>query len=151
MWGWGLRRRAAVVSVLVLCVWVFGTLSVDAEVRIRNDHGGLISGHMREFMLIRASGQPVVIDGACYSACTLVLGMIPHERLCVTPRARLGFHAAWAYAPDGSRVASHSGTASLWSNYPTPVRRWISRNGDLSRKMIVLSGRQLASMYRTCR
>jgi hypothetical protein len=80
-----------------------------------------------------------------------VLGIIPHERLCVTPRARLGFHAAWAYAPDGSRVASHEGTASLWSNYPQPVRHWISQNGGLSSKTIVLSGRKLASMYRTCR
>jgi hypothetical protein len=150
MRGRRLRRLAAAVTVL-LCSGFIGIEIANAEVRIRNDPGGLIAGHMQEFTTIRDSGQPVVIDGPCYSACTLVLGMIPHERLCVTPRARLGFHAAWAYAPDGSRVASQEGTASLWSIYPMPVRRWISRNGGLSPKTIVLSGRELASMYRACR
>lgn len=150
MRGRAFRRYAAAVASGVLFSWIAGAESAVAEIRIRNDLGGLISGHMREFALIRDSGRPVVIDGPCYSACTLVLGMIPQERLCVTPRARLGFHAAWAYGPDGRRVASREGTASLWSNYPPPVRRWITRNGGLSSKTIILSGRQLTSMYRLC-
>ena len=36
---------------------------------------------------LRKSGQRVVIDGTCASACTLVLGVIPHDRICVTSRA----------------------------------------------------------------
>ena len=32
-----------------------------------------------------------MIDGRCLSACTLVRGVIPRERICVTRRARLGF------------------------------------------------------------
>ena len=92
-----------------------------------------------------------VIDGRCYSACTLVLGMIPRERLCVTSRARLGFHAAWAYAPDGSRVASPVGNSQLWDLYPPEIRGWIVRRGGLTPKLMVLSGRELTAMYRACR
>lgn len=145
---WG--RVAAVCAALTFSLFVAGVQPASGEIRIRNDPGGLISNHMHGFAQIRDSGQRVVIDGSCYSACTLVLGMIPHERLCVTPRARLGFHAAWAYAPDGSVVASHSGTESLMRVYPDSIRRWLSSKGGLQKKMVFLSGRELASMYRRC-
>lgn len=150
MHGRGMRRFA-VLCVALTSFWLAMDEAARAEIRIRNDHGGLISDHMRDLARMRDSGEPVVIDGACYSACTLVLGMIPHERLCVTRRARLGFHAAWAYAPDGRVVPSHSGTQSLMEVYPPTIRRWISRQGGLSSKMIFLSGRDLTSMYRACR
>jgi hypothetical protein len=129
----------------------FGGDRASAELRIRSDPGGLIAGHMHTFAEVRDTGQAVVIDGPCYSACTLVLGMVSHEKICVTRRARLGFHAAWAYAPDGSQVMSESGTAHLWRVYPQHVRNWINRKGGLQRKMIFLSGGELASMYRSCR
>jgi hypothetical protein len=145
------RRHAAFAfaSALFISLFLFGT--AQAEVRIRHDPGGLIDGHMQAFAQVRDSGESVVIDGPCYSACTLVLGIVPRNRICVTSRARLGFHAAWAYAPDGSKVDSPSGTASLWRVYPGHVRSWISRKGGLTRKMLVLSGRDLTSMYRVCR
>jgi hypothetical protein len=106
---------------------------------------------MRAFAEVRDTGQAVVIDGPCYSACTLVLGIVPQDKICVTPRARLGFHAAWAYAADGSQVMSESGTAHLWSVYPQHVRIWLQRKGGLQRKMIFLTGGELTSMYRSCR
>jgi hypothetical protein len=150
MRGRELRRVAAACAALMLGLLFSGVQQASAEVRIRNDPGGLISNHMNGFAQIRDSGQRVVIDGTCFSACTLVLGMIPHERLCVTRRARLGFHAAWAYAPDGRVVPSQSGTASLMQIYPPQVRSWIARRGGLTSKMIFLSGRELTSMYRAC-
>ena len=39
------------------------------------------------------SGEKVIIDGPCLSACTLVLSTVPSNRICVTKRAVLGFHA----------------------------------------------------------
>ena len=152
MRGLGRRSLAFIVCGLAFTlIGMFGANRASAELRIRSDPGGLISGHMQAFAQVRDTGQSVVIDGPCYSACTLVLGMVPHERICVTRRARLGFHAAWAYAPDGSQITSQSGTASLWNVYPPTVRSWITRKGGLSRKMIVLRGGELASMYRSCR
>jgi hypothetical protein len=146
--------RRILFFVLLLAVSMFASAAASpalADIVIRNDPGGLISHHVAEFSRIRDAGDRVVIDGQCYSACTLVLGMIPRERLCVTQRARLGFHAAWAYAPDGSTVASPMGNQQLWGAYPPEIRSWISSRGGLTKKLSVLRGRELTSMYRACR
>ena len=65
-----------------------------AEVRILASPGGEVGPFLDLFARVRASGERVVIDGPCLSACTLVLSAVPNERICVTRRAVLGFHAA---------------------------------------------------------
>jgi hypothetical protein len=99
---------------------------------------------------LRSSGEQVVIDGRCLSACTMVLGIIPRGHICVTARAQLGFHAAWRPDETGRQVTSRDGTQLLMDNYPQQVREWIARRGGLSPRMMYLSGRELASMYPTC-
>jgi hypothetical protein len=42
------------------------------------------------------------------------------------------------------------GTQALWNIYPAHVRRWISRHGGLSRKMIYLQGRDLDGIVASC-
>ena len=66
-----------------------------ADYRIRNDYGGFIHKYKLKYAAIRDRGERVIIDGACNSACTLVLGIVPLNRICVTPRASLGFHTAY--------------------------------------------------------
>jgi hypothetical protein len=100
---------------------------------------------------LRHSGERVVIDGPCLSACTMILGVIPRDRICVTRRARLGFHAAWNPGDNGSPIVSAGGTQLLMEIYPQQVRQWINRQGGLKQRMVYLSGRELTSMYRTCR
>ncbi len=76
---------------------IFGVLTpslVFAEVRISGDPGGEVAAYLHKYEEIRDSGQRVVIDGPCLSACTLLTGIIPRNRVCVTSRAVLGFHAA---------------------------------------------------------
>src|SRR6202035_3334864 len=73
-----------------------------ADVRIVNDPGGEVSSYVQKFEEMRAAGDRVVIDGPCLSACTLLTGIIPRVRVCVTSRAALGFHAA-SYYNDASR------------------------------------------------
>lgn len=123
---------------------------VSAEVRIRNNPGGLIADHEFAFSQMRSSGETVVIDGRCYSACTLVLGIVPPDRVCVTPRAILGFHAAWVPGTDGRPIPSNAGTRRMWQLYPSQIRRWLASKGGLSRKTIVLRGRELTSLVRSC-
>ena len=65
-----------------------------AEVRILASPGGQVGPFLDLFDQVRASGERVVIDGPCLSACTLVLSVVPNDRICVTRRAVLGFHAA---------------------------------------------------------
>lgn len=122
----------------------------SATVRIGGDRGGQIGPYLYQYAQINESGERVMIDGACLSACTLVLGTVPRERICVTPRANFGFHAAWNFAPGGRTVYSREGTRLLWDVYPPQVRRWITRNGGLTPRMIYLRGRELSSMYSTC-
>ena len=101
-------------------------------------------------MALRGSGERVIIDGPCLSACTMVLGVIPRERICVTPRARLGFHAAWHPGDNGRPVESREATQLLMEIYPENVRSWIARRGGLSPRMKFLTGRELTAMYQTC-
>ena len=124
--------------------------SAQAAVVIKSDPGGQIGPYLENLAVLRGSGQKVVIDGPCLSACTMVLGVIPRERICVTSRARLGFHAAWHPGEDGHPIPSREATALLMSIYPEHVRSWIARRGGLSPRMKYLAGRELASMYHTC-
>jgi hypothetical protein len=124
--------------------------SAHAVVRIKSDPGGQIGPYLENLVALRGSGERVVIDGPCLSACTMVLGVIPAERICVTPRARLGFHAAWHPGEDGHPIPSREATKLLMDIYPEHVRSWIARRGGLSPRMMYLSGRELAAMYHSC-
>jgi hypothetical protein len=137
---------------LLLCAALLtaGVTSASAEMRIAEDRGGQIGHYLQNFAILRSSGERVVIDGNCLSACTLVLGVIPHSRICATERARFGFHAAWMPDRDGRPVTSTMGTRALWNIYPAAVRHWINRHGGLSRKMIYLQGRDLNGIVQSC-
>ena len=77
--------------------------------------GGQIGPYLDRLSVLRNSGERVIIDGPCLSACTMVLGVIPRDRICVTRRARLGFHAAWNPGTDGRPVPNRDGTQLLMS------------------------------------
>jgi hypothetical protein len=121
-----------------------------AVVRIADDEGGNIGDYWSRFTAIRNAGDIVVIDGACASACTMVLGIVPHDRICVTNRAVLGFHAAYR-GFFGFRVINEPATRTLMNLYPDPVRQWIDHHGGLRSAMIYLSGPPLFALYRKCR
>jgi hypothetical protein len=141
--------RISAVVLGAFLVAAAGSPSLSA-VRISSDPGGQIGPYMAKLDALRNSGQSVVIDGPCLSACTMVLGVIPRDRLCVTPRARLGFHAAWRLNEAGRQVTSPDGTELLMSAYPQAVRDWIARRGGLSPHLMYLTGNELASMYPVC-
>jgi hypothetical protein len=122
----------------------------DAAVRIAHDAGGRIETYVGKYQGVRSSGERVIIDGSCVSACTIVLGTVPHDRICVTSRARLGFHAAWDPDSRGRKITNLQATQTLYLMYPVEVRRWIDQRGGLTPRMIFLSGRELASMFRPC-
>jgi len=90
------------------------------------------------------------IDGLCASACTIVLGAIPHDRICVTSSATLGFHAAWDFGSNGRAVTNPEATQMLYAMYPSQVKRWISQRGGLTPHMLFLKGKQLQTMYKPC-
>jgi hypothetical protein len=79
-----------------------------------------------------------------------VLGAVPHDKICVTSRASLGFHAAWDPGAGGRPVTNVEATHMLYEMYPDTIRRWIARRGGLTPHMIFLRGQQLMSLYKPC-
>jgi hypothetical protein len=142
-----MRGGAVWVAAMMLAMAVS---PASATKRISDDPGGQLGPYLQKLAALRSSGEQVVIDGKCLSACTMVLGVIPRDHICVTSKAQLGFHAAWRPDEAGRQVTSREGTELLMDNYPQQVRDWISRRGGLTPHMIFLSGRELASMYPTC-
>jgi hypothetical protein len=141
-------RRAALL--LVAAVAALSASSARATIVISSDRGGLISDYAARFISARDSGEQVVIDGACLSACTLVVGMVPRDKVCATPKAVLGFHSAWRPMGAGKRVNSSVASQAMLDVYPAELRKWIAQRGGLNSKMIFLYGRELAEIVPPC-
>jgi hypothetical protein len=135
--------------ILALISLSSGLISPAAAITIGDDGGGQIGTYLAKYRAIRASGERVEIDGTCASACTTLLGLIPHDRICVTPRARLVFHAAWD--AEGDKAVTADGNRILLSNYPESVRQWIKKHGGLRSELITLEGRDLSAIFSACR
>lgn len=148
-----MRNSATLIIAAFLAVasLAMSASGASATMRISDDIGGRIGAYVDQYSQVKNSGERVVIDGACLSACTLVLGIVPRNKICVTRRATLGFHAAWMPGPNGKPVRSEVGTQALLDIYPQHVKQWISSRGGLSAKMMFLRGRELMSMYPECR
>jgi hypothetical protein len=127
------------------------SLPAQAEVRILASPGGQVGPFLDMFEEVRASGERVVIDGPCLSACTLVLSMVPSNRICVTHRAILGFHGARSIDRRGRTYAEPEASELVLETYPAAVRNWIRRRGGLTSRLLLLRGRELTAFYPSCR
>jgi hypothetical protein len=136
---------------IALAALVLVAAPARAEIRIMASPGGQVGPFLDLFEQVRRSGERVVIDGPCLSACTLVLSIVPNDRICVTRRAILGFHAARSVDRRGRFYAEPEASEAVLEAYPAPVRDWISRRGGLTSHLLLLRGRELAAMYRPCR
>jgi hypothetical protein len=143
--------RIILTVLLAVALWACATIFARADVRILESPGGQVGPFLDLFDKVRASGERVIIDGPCMSACTLVLSVVPHERICVTRRAVLGFHAARSIDRRGRMYAEPEASQLVLEAYPGPVRSWIIRHGGLTSRLLLLRGRELAAMYRPCR
>jgi hypothetical protein len=77
--------------------------------------------------------------------------LVPNDRICVTRRAVLGFHAARSIDARGRLRSEPQATDLVLSVYPRPVRDWIVQHGGLTSRVILLRGRELAALYPSCR
>ena len=137
-------------GLLAAVLLLAGVGASQAVVRIADDRGGRIGTYVDKYQGLRTSGEAVIIDGLCASACTIVLGAVPHDKICVTSAATLGFHAAWDFGANGRAVTNPEATQMLYSMYPSAVRHWISRRGGLTPRMIFLRGKELQALYKPC-
>jgi hypothetical protein len=145
-------RRLLTAAVALAAIACMATANpAVATVRIADDRGGNIGEYWSRFMALRDAKEQIIIDGICSSACTMVLGIVPRDRICVTENATLGFHAAYRPGFLGSRIVNEPATRTLMSIYPEAVRQWLARNGGLGTETIYLSGPELFALYRKCR
>lgn len=144
-------RMAGMKAILVAATLCAAISSAQAEVRILASPGGQVGPFLDLFDRVRESGERVVIDGPCLSACTLVLSIVPDNRICVTRRAVLGFHAARSIDRRGRMYAEPEASQAVLEAYPAPVRGWIVRRGGLTSRLLLLRGRELAAIYPACR
>jgi len=154
VWGQGLRLSNFFLS--VVCA---GSLiaaadgSAGADYRIRKDYGGFLDQYKLKYAAIRDRGDRVIIDGVCNSACTLVLGIVPLNRICVTPRASLGFHMAFIDTrfTAGIKVTSYWASADMLAYYPEKVKEWLYRRGGLTADMKTMqNGPELWAIIAPC-
>jgi hypothetical protein len=132
-----------------LAATLISSSAAQATIRLANDPGGLIAAYEARFAHARATGERIVIDGSCLSACTLAIGMVPREQICATPRAVLGFHAAWQPTPFGKAI-SFPATQQMMNIYPPEIRAWIGRHGGLHPNLIYLRGQELTEYVSAC-
>jgi hypothetical protein len=142
-----LAATAGLIAILLTLV----SQPAAAVVRITDDQGGNIGDYYSRYQALRSSKAKVVIDGKCSSACTMILGIVPPDRICVTKNALLGFHAAWQPTFLGLKSINEPATRTLMTFYPGPIRQWIEHNGGLSSQMMYLTGPELMAIYRQCR
>src|SRR3954454_16902629 len=149
----GPMRALRVALLLAMRPLTAPTRAARADIRITGDRGGVVDEYKAKYTRIRVKGARIVIDGICNSACTLLLGLVPLNRVCVTPRASLGFHQAYFDKrwTAGIRVTSIAGTAELMSVYPASVRSWIAHHGGLTPQMKHLkNGAELWAIVDPC-
>jgi hypothetical protein len=103
----------------------------NATVVITGDSGGYIEDFLQKYEVIRASGDQVIVAGACSSACTTMLGIVPDSKICATPGGVFGFHSGMVMLPGQPKSARFSPfwTRVMWKGYPERVRKLLRSLG----------------------
>src|SRR5215467_8950249 len=105
-----------------------GLEAYGAEVVHGNDQGGLLGEYVEKYRAMAARGDTLVVDGPCYSACTLALGIVD---VCATPRASFGFHMAQSMTLFGY-FPNYYWSRYMMAHYPPEIREWIVSKGGLT-------------------
>ena len=109
-------------------------------IEVYDNHGGSVAQYDQRWRGLAARGGNVKIVGPCKSACTVLLGRIPRNRICVTPAASFGFHSA----------KLESATQRLRSIYPTDIRAWIGAHGGLKPDLVWMQAPEIYRYFKKC-
>jgi hypothetical protein len=94
------------------------------------EKGGVIDDHRVRWRALAESGDAVQVRGRCQSACTLITGYIPRDRICFDEHAELAFHMP--YNRD-TLVTSPDAARSMFEQYPKEIQGWIDERGGVER------------------
>jgi hypothetical protein len=114
----------------------------------RDDHdGGDIDVFAKRYEKIKKSGRRVVIDGLCFSACTIVASL-PKDQVCVTPKASLAVHMA---TTDDGRPDVEYTQKAVKKYYPQTLQDWIKKHGGLRTEPKYVKGDDLLTIFNPCK
>jgi len=114
-------RQFLLVAILSLTASAARAEMID----VSDFHGGLVSTYQTQWSTLAARGVKVRIVGPCVSACTILVGYIPRNNICIMPNAYLGFH--WA--------TTDFHTQEMWSVYPPDIRASAERKTPQSHEL----------------
>jgi len=116
-------------------------------VRVYKSMGGASNLAMEMTRQTIAAGDRVEIIGECSSACIDFPAMVPKERVCVKPQAKLGFHL---YTLDPYRqFVTRAHTNWVFSHYHPEIRNWL-KTKKLTTELQYLQGPELRSIFQSC-
>lgn len=124
-------------------------LAAAIALHLQFSPGGSVLEFIAKYDAVEATGGSLYIDGGCISACTLFTGLVAPERVCITPRAFLGFHSASAggeYSEDGTQL--------LWNIYPIEIQEFLKAKGwdgtTAHPALIFMTNSEMRKIYRAC-
>jgi hypothetical protein len=102
------------------------------KITLYHEQGGALNEHWERFQLYADRNDEVELRGECYSACTLVMSLLPRERICVGERASLHFHRARYGAGEYAGKPNGWATHLMYQSYPDDIRAWLDSKGGES-------------------
>jgi hypothetical protein len=93
---------------------------------IKYGQGGRVDEHRQQFANYQRAKAKVEIRGPCYSACTLILGYVEPENICIAEGAFMAFHAIRSMERGELMVGA---THEFYAGMPTVIKMWIDDNG----------------------
>jgi hypothetical protein len=116
---------------------------------VRNSPGGEIGAFKAAARELMRSGRRVVIDGPCLSACAMLADQA-RARVCVTSRAKFGFHQGFVLAHPMA-----GGPMQLVKRFnpshSRDVAGWVRKNGGYpARGYRVMGSRTAKRIWRGC-
>jgi hypothetical protein len=132
--------QARIVLAILLALVLLPSVSLAETVNVSDNHGGSVAAYDARWAGLAARGVDVRIVGPCQSACTVLLGHIPRDKICVTPGASFGFHLAHL----------QSATATLWNAYASDIQAWINQHGGLTKDFIWMRAPETYRVFKKC-
>jgi hypothetical protein len=133
------KMKKILISIAALCLAVSATRAETIDVS--DNHGGHVPQYAARWAaLAERDDVKVRIVGPCQSACTVLLGHISRNKICVTPSASFGFHLAH----------NPSSTSILRSAYQTDITGWINEHGGLTDRFIWMRAPDTYRFFKKC-
>ena len=120
------------------------------------DPGGFLARYLIDLEKLKRLGvRQLQLDATCASACTVFLRL--GDRVCVTDRARIGFHkimlrerTRFGHRRSPYQLADHNLNDKFLQRLPAKIRTWRGISAGLPWRMAWLEGEEAARLIGRC-